>query len=192
MRVGLRLLSLISALCILGSLLVVGNLWAAKYTTLVWEAESAKLSGKTFVVEKYGADPKGQKASGGKVLKVPKVKRGEKIERDSVTYQVKIPADGKYILWARTISGGKDSIGIRINDSKDMRHIGGDAICDVLLWRRLNDFNKPRFIDLKKGIAKITVVALYPGSAADELMLTTDSRKKPVGVYKPTPNLLKK
>ncbi len=172
-------------------------LWAApQFRTLIFEAEDVqKLSGKTFKVMKCIEDPSG-KVSGKKVLAVPKLQPGEKVVKDEVTYRVRIPETGTYYFWARTFwsSGCGNSFYLKVEGYNAGEWvIGGDGTYDSLHWVCLSDGgdnNRPRPLQLKKGVVTFTLGAKESGARADQFLLTTDRQKEPQDIYHPTPDLL--
>lgn len=168
---------------------------AGQYVKLVWEAEDVKTNGKAFHVRKYVEDPLG-KASGGKVLAIDKVKPGEHVAPDKVTYTLNIPRDGVYFLWARTLwsTGCGNSVLINIGGSQHDWVLGGDATYDCLHWICLcdggNNDSNPRPLQLKKGPLTITLKSVKGGIMLDEFLLTTDREAEAQGAMTPTPNAL--
>ena len=49
---------------------------------------------------------------------------------------------------------------------------------------------KPRPLELKKGVVLFTLMVKEPGVRADQFLLTNDAEKRPAGAYKPSPNAL--
>ncbi|HOF90003.1 MAG TPA: hypothetical protein PLZ36_18150 [Armatimonadota bacterium] len=190
MTVGLA--AVLLALC-------AGLLWAAPYTKIIWEGEDvAKLPGKVFSVKKKVEDPSG-KVSGNKVLAVPKLDPGEKVVREDIVYTVKVPADGRYYLWARTFwtTGCGNSFFVKVQgyDSGEWI-IGGDGTYNILHWVCLSDTgdnkSRPRPLILKKGTVAITFGSRESGTMLDQVVLTTDPGFQPAGIYKATANALVK
>jgi hypothetical protein len=173
---------------------------AGKYTILCFEAENGQGgSGKVWAPKKYVQDPKGNAASGKKVLAVPHYPAGEKPVRDEVTYKVKIDQPGAYYLWANTLwrNGCGNSFYVKVEGYKSGDWIiGGDGTYDVLHWVCLTDGGKnggnPRPLMLKKGTVTITIGAKESATAVDQFVLTTDKKYLPVNTVKPTPNILVK
>jgi len=195
---------LLCATVLASSLLLIGinRLLAAKYQTLVWEAEDVQhLSGKAFKVEPYADDPAGE-VSGKKVLAVPKVPHWQKIAVDEVTYKVKIPETGIYYLWMRAFWHTADCapmLGVKVQGyEKHELRIGGDATFDCLHWVYLSDgvgnSNHPRPLKLKQGMVAITLNTRHQsGFKLDEFLLTNDKGIEVQGAYKPTvPSVLVK
>jgi len=176
-------------------LTIASMLFAAAKSKVIFEAEDGTIVTKqSFRVQKSPEDA-GTKASGGKVMAIPKAPLGEKVKPDQVTYKVNIPADGFYVLWGRTYwtTGCGNSFSVKVEGYNDaVWTLGGDATYDVLHWVCLKDGDTPRKLKLRKGVVTITLVAKEPGVRADEFILTTDAETLPAGVYKPTPGALAK
>jgi len=198
----MRIIHLFCVLLLVSGLLLAYSNWlmAAKYQTLVWEAEDVQhLSGKAFKVEDYPSDPAGE-VSGKKVLAVPKVPSWQKIAVDEVTYEVKIPETGTYYLWMRAFWHTDDCapmLGVKVQGyEKHELRIGGDTTFDCLHWVDLcaADGTHRRPIRLKQGMVAITLNTHYQsGFKLDEFLLTNDKDREVQGAYKPTvPSVLVK
>lgn len=164
----------------------------AKDTRWVWEAEDGRIAtGKAFVVKPYVKDPTGP-VSGKKVMAIEKLPQGQKVAKDEVTYQVTIPENGVYYLWARVLwsTGCGNSFLFKSQGITGEWVLGGDGTYDAMHWICLSDGNRPRALQLKKGKITFTLGAKESGTRADQFLLTTDRRYVPQGIYKATANLL--
>jgi hypothetical protein len=177
----------------------VSLLWAVPYTKIVWEGEDVgKLPGKVFFVKKKAEDPSG-KVSGNKALAVPKLDPGAKVAREEITYKVKVPADGRYYLWARTFwtTGCGNSFFVKVQgyDSGEWI-IGGDGTYNMMHWVCLSDTgdnkSRPRPLILKKGTVTITFGSRESGTMLDQAVLANDPGFQPAGIYKATAGALVK
>jgi len=170
---------------------------AGKHTTIVFEAEHGIIeTHKSFRVQKSTEDP-GIRASGGKVVAIPKIPIGERVKEDRVAYHVTIPREDTYYLWIRTYWSAINDIdndeiifhnklGVSIQGDATDRFFGGDATYEILHWVALRDRDQAWPLKLKKGITTITLKANDPGIRIDQLLLTTDAKFMPAGVYPPT------
>ncbi len=165
-------------------------------TTIVWEAETAKIeTGKSFRVEKYKKDPSG-KISGDQqknVLAIPILQEDEKLQSDSASYQINIPKDGIYYLHTRVLLaffyGGSRGLNVKISAYNSARWKVTSSTYDTLHWCPLYESSgvlKP--LQLKKGVVTITLVAVESGVKVDQLLLTTDKYFNPTGIFNATPN----
>jgi hypothetical protein len=185
---------LIVVLAGLAIFIVMGQLTAAKYVTLVFEAEDVQnLSGKEWFVKKRAEDTSG-KVSGNKVLAVRRCPPGEKPKLDEVVYKVNIPQAGIYYLWARTFwaNGCGNSFLFNMDEEKGKSIIGGDATYNSMHWVCWKDNADPRPLKLKKGEVTFIMGSKESATEIDQFLLTTDPEMYPANIYKPTPNLLVK
>ena len=124
-----------------------------------WEAESVKTIEEPMVKVDKAAPPSGVKAvdgaSGDLYLEIPEGKGNPpKITTGKAVYEVDVPADGEYVLWARVYWNGEcsNSFGVSIDENKAFS-FGQDATYKSWHWvrspRRLKQLN------LKRG--KVTV-----------------------------------
>jgi len=180
----------------LRALVIVAALYGATAlfaTEWIWEGEttSSELSGKAFQVMKLTKDPTGQVA-GKKVLGIPKMAKDAKIEADSVDYQLNIPKDGTYYLWARVrwASGCGNTFYITAPGTTKAI-LGKDATYDALHWICWNDAGKPKKLVLHKGVVTISLGARESGTMVDQFLLTNVATYRPASVYNATPNFQK-
>ena len=181
---ALRVLVVVAALSCSSALLAKTWIWDGFNT-------SEKLSGKAFTTLKLTKDPTGQVA-GNKVLWTPKMEKGAKPSADSAIYNINIPADGDYYLWARVrwASGCGNTFYITAPGTAQAI-LGGDGTYDALHWVNWIDAGKPKKLSLHKGVNTITLGARESGTMVNQFLLTDDAKYRPAAAYFATPGFVK-
>jgi len=123
-------------------------------------------------------------ASGGKAVSTPNANAG------SVTFNVAIPADGTYVIWARNLSANysADSFIITVDGAgADVYDCAENIWAPNFQWTQVNGRNggavlslNPRTFTLKKGVHAITFQGRDPNTILDRILITNDRQ---IGIW---------
>jgi hypothetical protein len=164
--------------------------------TLCFEAEAAQqITGKAFSIREFRGK-ENHKASGDKVLAIAQTQPGPS-QPGAASYRIRIPQDGTYYLWTHVYwtTGCGNSFFLQLDLFKKAKLLlGGDSTYNTLHWVTLSDSGdnagNPLPLRLKKGELTLTLGAKENGVMIDQLVLTTDAKFEPAGIYDLTPDVL--
>ena len=162
---------------------------AANAATVLVEAESAieTETPMACVTNAVATGDVGHTASGGAWLSIPeKAGNPPKLEKGFAKFEVEIPSDGGWYLWARVLWDGEcsNSFTIQIDDGAPFL-FGEDTTFNVWHWVRYPVSRMAKPVTLSKGKHTIVFRNREDGVALDQFLLTTEKRYVPVGLVAP-------
>jgi hypothetical protein len=159
----------------------------AAAATVVVEAESAVETEAPMAAASCAAPADtdvGHAASGGSWLSIPeKAGNPPALNKGFAKYEVEIPADGGYYLWARVLWGGEcsNSFTVQIDDLEPVL-LGEDMTFGVWHWVRHPVSRMAKPVTLSKGRHTVIFRNREDGVALDQFLLATEKRFVPVGI----------
>jgi hypothetical protein len=175
-----------------GLLLLLPTLLSAAPGRVVFEAETAiETELPMFVV---GADrvPAGsvfvEGASGGQYLEIPEnAGNPPKLEKGFARFEIDVPADGEYTLWARVWWEGEcsNSFMVQIDENAPFL-LGENATYHAWVWVKYPVARMMRPITLKQGRHAVTFKNREDGVRLDQIVLSPDKRFVPVDIEQVT------
>ncbi len=176
---------LLSPICTLAALAAT----AARAANVLVEAETAVETEAPMVcvTNEVATGDVGHTASGGAWLSIPeKAGNPPKLEKGFAKFEVEIPSDGGWYLWARVLWDGEcsNSFTIQIDDGAPFL-FGEDTTFNVWHWVRYPVSRMAKPVTLSKGRHTIVFRNREDGVALDQFLLTTEKRYVPVGVAAP-------
>ncbi len=172
-------------------LISMGLLHSYAATVICLEAETAKMIEAPMVKVEAAAVPKGvtlvKGASAGAYLEIPEGKGNPpKVTTGKAVYEIDIPADGEYVLWARVYWDGEcsNSFGVKVGENKAFS-FGQDATYKT--WHWVRSPRRLKQLRFKKGKTVITFENREDGVRVDQIALSSNTRWVPVGVEKLRP-----
>lgn len=165
---------------------------------LVWEAENYTKIEPLMTTSDRPPRPDKERPAGAAIF-VPPNDKNDNHRKGLVVYRIRVPTDGKYVLWGRKywMHGCGNSMFISVDTKKNV--LGEDGNYERWQWWQVQtgDPDSPNkqtaVFDLKKGEHIIIVANREDGARLDQLCLTTDQRVVPGGGYKalkPTPGVV--
>ncbi len=159
---------------------------ASHAATVLVEAESAieTEAPMACVTNAVATGDVGHTASGGAWLSIPeKAGNPPKLEKGFAKFEVEIPSDGGWYLWARVLWDGEcsNSFTIQIDDGAPFL-FGEDTTFNVWHWVRYPVSRMAKPVTLSKGRHTVVFRNREDGVALDQLLLTTEKRYVPVGI----------
>lgn len=128
----------------------------------------------------------GHTASGDAWLAIPeKAGNPPKLEKGFAKYEVEIPSDGGWYLWARVLWEGEcsNSFTIQIDDGAPFL-FGEDTTFNVWHWVRYPVSRMAKPVQLSKGKHAIVFRNREDGVALDQFLFSSEKRYVPVGIAK--------
>ncbi len=176
---------LLSPICTVAALAAT----AASAATVLVEAESAieTETPMACVTNAVATGDVGHTASGGAWLSIPeKAGNPPMLEKGFAKFEVEIPSDGGWFLWARVLWDGEcsNSFTIQIDDGAPFL-FGEDTTFNVWHWVRYPVSRMAKPVTLSKGKHTVIFRNREDGVALDQFLLTTEKRYVPVGIVAP-------
>lgn len=154
--------------------------------TLVWEAEDASSVEAPMVKVEKANPPDGVKAVSGAsadcYLEIPEGKGNPpKVTKGKAVYEVDVPSDGVYVLWARAYWDGRcsNSFSVQVGEAKAFSYGQGGTYKS---WHWVRSMRRLPQLRLKKGKQTITFSNREDGVRIDQIALSSNRRWVPVGV----------
>ena len=125
-------------------------------------------------------------ASGDAWLTIPeKAGNPPKLEKGFAKFEVEIPSDGGWFLWARVKWDGEcsNSFTIQIDDGAPFL-FGEDTTFNAWHWVRHPVSRMAKPVQLQKGRHTIVFRNREDGVSLDQLLLSTEKRFVPVGIQR--------
>ncbi len=168
---------------------IICTIAAANAATVLVAAESATETEApmALVTNAVAASDIGHTASGGAWLAIPeKAGNPPKLEKGFAKYEIDIPSDGGWYLWARVLWDGEcsNSFTVQIDDGAPFL-FGEDMTFNVWHWVRYPVSRMAKPMALSKGRHTIVFRNREDGVALDQFLLTTEKRYVPVGIVAP-------
>lgn len=126
----------------------------------------------------------GHTASGGAWLQIPEgAGNPPKLERGFARFEIEVPADGGYYLWARVLWGGEcsNSFTLQVDDAAPVL-FGEDPTFGTWHWVRYPASRMAKPVQLTAGRHVVVFRNREDGVALDRFILTTEKRFTPVGI----------
>lgn len=168
------------------------SLLAAAPGRIVFEAETAAATEAPLVVVDAARVPPGsvyvEGASGGSYVEIPdKAGNPPKLEKGFARFEIDVPADGEYTLWARVWWEGEcsNSFMVQINDNAPFL-LGENATYHAWVWVKYPVARMMRPIALKQGRQVIVFKNREDGVRLDQIVLSSDRRFVPVDIEQAT------
>jgi len=172
-------------------------------TTVVLNVESAPAP-KCFGFHKATFPQNVANATGSNVLEIgSQPNTADQSYTERANYQVRIPRDDTYYLWARVSRGFRCSevFTVQFSSRPDVYHLDGDHRYNEMHWVCLSIdslgpdgrlINTPVSLLLHQGNVTMTITSSPRNyhTYIDEFLLTTDRAMRPAGIYHSTPNVL--
>jgi len=152
----------------------------ARGIKICFEAESATAVEAPMVVVSNGVE-----GASGAYLEIPEgAGNPPKVEAGKAVFTVDVPEDGAFTLWCRVWWEDEcgNSFTVKIDDQPAFL-FGEDATYKTWHWVR----SPPRLVPLQlaAGPATLTLHNREDGVRIDQILLTTDRRRVPVGIEEP-------
>ena len=127
----------------------------------------------------------GHTASGAWLAIPEKAGNPPKLEKGFAKYEVEIPSDGGWYLWARVLWEGEcsNSFTIQIDDGAPFL-FGEDMTFNTWHWVRYPVSRMAKPVQLAKGRHTIVFRNREDGVALDQFLLSSEKRYVPVGIAK--------
>ncbi len=158
---------------------------------VVIEAETAAEIEAPMVIVSADRVPPGTEfvagASEGRYLEIPeKAGNPPKLEAGMARFEIEVPADGKYTLWARVYWEGEcsNSFTVQVNDAAPFL-LGDNATYKSWHWIKYPVSRMIPPLDLAKGRHVILIENREDGVRLDQLALSAHPRFRPVGIEPP-------
>ena len=126
----------------------------------------------------------GHAASGGAWLQIPEgAGNPPKLEKGFARFEIEVPADGGYYLWARVSWGGEcsNSFTLQVDDAAPVL-FGEDPTFGTWHWVRYPASRMAKPIQLAAGRHTVVFRNREDGVALDSFILATEKRFTPVGL----------
>jgi hypothetical protein len=146
--------------------------------TICFEAESAESIVPPMQISKIEATSEKDKVSGGSVLEIPQGSGEGKAVGGSAAFTVTIPADGRYVFWARVwwADSCGNTFSVKIGDFPPFT-FGNNGTYQAWHWMKSNVR-----LELKKGKTSLSILNREDGIKIDQILLTSDLDFVPVGI----------
>ena len=155
--------------------------------TVLVEAESAveTEAPMALATNAVAAGDIGHTASGAWLAIPEKAGNPPKLEKGFAKYEVEIPSDGGWYLWARVLWEGEcsNSFTIQIDDGAPFL-FGEDMTFNAWHWVRYPVSRMAKPVQLAKGRHTIVFRNREDGVALDQFLLSSEKRYVPVGIVK--------
>jgi len=163
---------------VLGTALVASTVWGGN-AKVCFEAETFKAIEPPMTVKTNGCDG----ASGAFLEIAEGVGNPPKLNSGKAEYEVEIPEDGAYILWARVEWNGECSNSFTVMiDGRPPILFGEDMTFHTWHWVKYPVSRMAKPITLEAGKHKITFANREDGVRIDQILLTTNRRYTPMGI----------
>lgn len=128
----------------------------------------------------------GHKTSGNAFLVIPEdAGNPPKLNKGFAKYEINIPADGEYRLWARVKWEGECSNSFTVEiDEKQKFIIGENGTFGIWHWVKYPIGKITKLIKLEKGTHTVVFRNREDGVALDQIVFSSDKRFVPVGIQK--------